>query len=59
MSGMSGMVTTGENETSALDGYVEALTEVIGHADRAESLRDYCIGLMMPVARKSVEPLVD
>lgn len=51
------MVTTGENETSAFDGYVEALTEVIGHADRAEPLRDYCIGLMMPVARKSVEPL--
>lgn len=51
------MVTTGENETSSFDGYVEALTEVIGHADRAEPLRDYCIGLMMPVARKSVEPL--
>ncbi len=51
------MVTTGENETSSFDGYVEALTEVIGHADRSEPLRDYCIGLMMPVARKSVEPL--
>lgn len=51
------MLTTGENETSSFDRYVEALTEVIGHADRAEPLRDYCIGLMMPVARKSVEPL--
>jgi SRSO17 transposase len=30
---------------------------VIGHADRAKPLRDYCIGLMMPVARKSVEPI--
>lgn len=39
------------------DAYVDALTEVIGHADRAEPLRDYCLGLMMPVARKSVEPL--
>lgn len=29
----------------------------IGHADRAEPLQDYCLGLMMPVARKSVEPL--
>ena len=32
----------------AFDAYVEALTEVIGHADRAEPLRDYCTGLMMP-----------
>lgn len=39
------------------DAYVEALIGVIGHADRAEPLRDYCLGLMMPVARKSVEPL--
>jgi SRSO17 transposase len=43
--------------TAAFNGYVEALVGVIGHADRAEPLRDYCLGLMMPVARKSVEPL--
>ena len=50
---------TGEygSETTAFDGYVEALIGVIGHADRAEPLRDYCMGLMMPVSRKSVEPL--
>ena len=51
------MVTTNENAVSAFDQYVDALTEVIGHMDRAEPLRDYCTGLMMPVARKSVEPL--
>ena len=27
------------------------------NTDRAEPLRDYCLGLMMPLARKSVEPL--
>lgn len=43
--------------TAAFEAYVEALVGVIGHADRAEPLRDYCLGLMMPVARKSVEPL--
>lgn len=43
--------------TLAFEGYVEALVEVISHADRAEPLRDYCLGLMMPVAPKSVEPL--
>jgi SRSO17 transposase len=37
--------------------YVEGLTSVIGHADRAKPLRDYCTGLMMPCERKSVEPM--
>ena len=30
---------------------------MIGHADRAKPLRDYCVGLMMPCERKSVEPM--
>src|SRR4051812_48492645 len=34
-----------------------ALVGVIGHADRATPLRDYCTGLLMPAARKSVEPM--
>ena len=37
--------------------YVEALGQVLGHADRQEPMRDYCLGLLMPIARKSVEPL--
>ena len=37
--------------------YVEGLVRVIGHADRAKPLRDYCLGLMMPCERKSVEPM--
>jgi SRSO17 transposase len=37
--------------------YVEALAGVIGHADRATPLRDYCTGLLMPAGRKSVEPM--
>ena len=37
--------------------YVEELVGVIGHADRAKPLRDYCTGLMMPCERKSVEPM--
>jgi SRSO17 transposase len=44
----------GEERFSA---YVEGLTSVIGHADRAKPLRDYCLGLMMPCERKSVEPM--
>jgi SRSO17 transposase len=37
--------------------YVDSLVDVIGHADRARPLGDYCLGLMLPVERKSVEPL--
>jgi SRSO17 transposase len=37
--------------------YVEGLASVIGHADRERPLRDYCVGLMMPCERKSVEPI--
>jgi SRSO17 transposase len=37
--------------------YVEGLTSVIGHADRARPLRDYCVGLLLPCKRKSVEPM--
>ena len=37
--------------------YVEALTTVLGRADRAGPLKDYCIGLLMPGERKSVEPM--
>src|SRR5918995_223551 len=37
--------------------YIEALIGVIGHADRATPLRDYCTGLLMPAERKSVEPM--
>jgi SRSO17 transposase len=38
-------------------GYVEGLVSVIGHADRAGPLHDYCLGLVMPGERKSVEPM--
>src|ERR1700687_4900973 len=37
--------------------YVEGLVRVIGHADRALPLHDYCLGLLMPGERKSVEPM--
>jgi len=37
--------------------YVDGLVGVIGHADRAKPLRDYCTGLVLPCERKSVEPI--
>jgi len=37
--------------------YVEGLASVIGHADRVAPLEAYCIGLLLPSERKSVEPM--
>ena len=46
-----------DDSESRFAAYVEGLVSVIGHADRARPLRDYCVGLMMPCERKSVEPM--
>ena len=37
--------------------YVDSLTAVLGRDDRAQPLKDYCTGLLMPGERKSVEPM--
>ena len=37
--------------------YIEHLSGVIGHADRHGPLASYCTGLLLPGARKSVEPM--
>jgi len=46
-----------DGSESRFSSYVEGLVGVVGHADRAGPLRDYCVGLMMPCERKSVEPM--
>src|SRR5437868_7432443 len=50
-------IVAGGSSEERFGAFVERLTGVIGHADRAGPLRDYCTGLVMPVARKSVEPM--
>jgi SRSO17 transposase len=37
--------------------YIAHLSEGLGHADRHAGLKGYCTGLMLPLARKSVEPM--
>ncbi len=37
--------------------YLEHLAQGLGHADRHGGLKGYCTGLMLPLARKSIEPL--
>jgi SRSO17 transposase len=46
-----------EDSESRFVAYVEGLTSVIGHADRAVPLKDYCMGLLAAEGRKSVEPM--
>jgi len=51
------MNSVNSGSEAAFADYVHRLIDVIGHADRAEPLNDYCLGLMLPMDRKSVEPL--
>src|SRR5450830_580363 len=37
--------------------YMAHLAEGLGHADRRAGLNGYCTGLMLPLSRKSVEPM--
>ncbi|WP_033365284.1 IS701 family transposase [Bordetella sp. FB-8] len=45
------------NAADRFDQYLEHLSEGLGHADRRAGLRGYCTGLMLPLSRKSVEPM--
>ena len=49
--------TTGTAIADRFAGYVGELTKVVGHADRAGPLRDYCSGLLATEGRRSVEPM--
>ena len=50
-------IHNGGDSTDRFTAYLGELASVIGHADRAGPLRDYCTGLLLPVDRKSVEPM--
>lgn len=45
------------DELAELDRYLGDLCKALGHTDRHTGLTDYCRGLMLPIKRKSVEPL--
>jgi SRSO17 transposase len=46
-----------EGSEARFAAYVEALGVVLGHADRQQPMHDYCLGLLMPIERESVEPM--
>ncbi len=52
-----GLESSSRGSESRFAAYVEALTSVLGHADRAAPFQSYCAGLLLPGDRKSVEPI--
>jgi SRSO17 transposase len=52
-----GLGTKALGSESRLTAYVEAITSVLGHADRVVPFQSYCAGLLLPGDRKSVEPM--
>ena len=44
-------------QAERLQSYLDGLTQVAGHADRVVPLENYTKGLMLPIERKSVEPM--
>lgn len=45
------------NAAERFDRYLEHLSQGLGHSDRHAGLRGYCTGLLLPLSRKSVEPM--
>ena len=43
--------------TDRFEEFVSLIAQRLGHADRVAPFRDYCTGLLLPVRRKSVEPM--
>ncbi|MGH8703436.1 MAG: IS701 family transposase [Burkholderiales bacterium] len=47
----------GTRSDDRFESYIKEIAGVLGHADRVGPMHDYCMGLMLPSDRKSVEPL--
>ncbi len=45
------------NSSQRFEHYMEHLADGLGHMDRHAGLKGYCTGLMLPLSRKSVEPM--
>jgi SRSO17 transposase len=43
--------------SSRFDRFMSHLAQGLEHADRHAGLKSYCTGLMLPLSRKSVEPM--
>ena len=52
-----GLESRSHRSESRFASYVEAMTAVLGHADRFAPFQSYCAGLLLPGDRESVEPM--
>ena len=52
-----GLESNARGIESRFASYVEAIRLALGHVDRGAPFRSYCAGLLLPGARKSVEPM--
>src|ERR1700757_5423597 len=44
-------------QSERLQSYLDSLTRTVGHADRVVPIENYTKGLLLPIERKSVEPM--
>jgi SRSO17 transposase len=44
-------------DVDEFEAYLNHLAQELGHADRHAGLKGYCSGLVLPLSRKSVEPM--
>ncbi len=54
---MSANILAPGAQQKRLAAYLNGLAQAAGHADREEPLKAYCMGLLLPGERKSVEPM--
>ena len=47
----------GKTASKRFESYIDGMTAALGHADRDEPFRRYTTGLLLPLERKSVEPI--
>lgn len=50
-------ITTETTREQRFDQCVALLAEAVGHTDRATPVRDYCTGLLLPIKRKTMQPM--
>jgi SRSO17 transposase len=51
------LISESSGREARFNTYLDALSAELGHADRAVPFQSYCIGLLLPGERKSVEPM--
>lgn len=54
---MAAVITWDEMAEARFDAYIDGLVKRLCHADRNGPFTDYCVGLLIPGGRKSVEPM--